>query len=155
MRQPTKMEKFFAYGFMRKGLPLITPLGIAFLLSGCLFNPYPIIEKMVEKDKQDDMSWVPVGFNANGTGGAVAYKFIPTEKTSCRLNLPCTQVEVASKDGCNTLYAQAPLLNGNNVNVGYTNDVTHNIPANGRAILTFTNTNRDAVNMQIPEFKCY
>ena len=140
---------------MQKRLLLITPLGVAFLLSGCLFNPYQIIEKVIEKDKKEDMSWVPKGFNANGTGGAIAYRFIPRESTTCRFNLPCTQVEVVSKDGCSTLYGEAPLLNGNQVNVGYANDMTHNIPPNGRAILTFSNTNQDAVNMEIPEFKCY
>ena len=140
---------------MKKLVLLLTPLSVAALLSGCLYNPYPIIEQALKQEKTQDWSWVPKNFEADLTTGNIAFRYLDSKETRCTFNIPCIQIEVLSKDGCETLYAQAPLLDANGANVGYTNDLTKSVRANGKAILTFKNTTQNAVNIERPKFNCY
>jgi hypothetical protein len=140
---------------MKKLIHLLTPLSVAALLSGCLYNPYPLIEQALKKEKAQDWSWVPKNFEADLTSGNIAFRYLDSKETSCSFNIPCIQIEVLSKDGCETLYAQASLLDANGANVGYANDLTKSVRANGKAILTFKNTTQNAVNIERPKFNCY
>lgn len=137
--------------FTTKELLALFSLGIVLLLTGCLSSPY---SKQDIKEEQD-WSWVPTNFEADLTSGKLAFRYLATKEATCKYNIPCLQIEVISKGGCETLYAQAPLIDSNGTNVGYANDLTKSVPANGRAILTFSNTAENAVSMQRPTFKCY
>lgn len=106
-------------------------------------------------EKVADWSWVPMGFQADLTSGTLAFKQLENTRTNCRLNIPCIQFEVLSKDGCKTLYAVASLIDSNGTNVGYANDLTKNVMANQKTILTFSNTTSTAVDIGRPTFKCY
>ena len=125
------------------------------LLSGCLWVPYSFTKESTKQEEEQDWSWVPKDFQADLRGGKIAYRYLDPSETRCRFNMPCIQVEVVAKDGCETLYAHTSLVDQNGVNVGYANDLTKSVGGRRKAILTFANDTNSAVNIEGTVFKCY
>lgn len=136
-------------------ISIFVAASISALASSCLINSDPLSNETAKSQKVEDWSWVPKNFHLDSASGNIAYRYLKSSEANCKFNMPCIQVEVLARDGCDTLYAQTSLVDANGVNVGYSNDLTKSIGANGKAILTFTNTVSTATNIANTQFKCY
>ena len=83
-------------------------VGILVLFVGCaalIGNNYNNINKESSGDTEiTDNSWVPTGFTAFNNN--VAYKWSEDGSYSCGYADRCIQMEVVSKEGCGSLYAE-------------------------------------------------
>jgi len=99
-----------------------------------------------------DTSWVPDGFTAYNNN--VAYKWSESGTYKCSYGKRCIQMEVVSKNGCGSLYAELTKHDANDNNVGYTNETTSNLRAGGKAILLF-DTFGDFKTFRLSKISCY
>jgi hypothetical protein len=103
-----------------------------------------------------DLSWIPAGFKA--WNEKVAWKYGEQsygEGPDCSSNQSCFQVEIVPKDGCNNLYVSAALLNSDNANIGFTNDLTTGVGAGERAIMTLSTFEDNLDSIRVQEINCY
>jgi hypothetical protein len=114
-------------------------LGILILFGGCaiLFSSsYNEVTKEASgKSEISDKSWIPAGyypFNNN-----IAYKWSNSGTYSCSYGERCIQMEIFSKNGCDSLYVELTKLDAAGNNVGYTNETTSTVKARQKAILKF------------------
>ena len=63
-------------------------------------------------------------------------------------------MEVVSKEGCDSLYAELSKLDAAGNNVGYTNETTSNVAAGQKAILKFE-TYGEFKSFQLSKISCY
>jgi hypothetical protein len=98
-----------------------------------------------------DTSWVLDGFKAYNNN--VAYKWSKSGTYKCSYRQSCIQMEVVSKNGCGSLYAELTKHDANGNNVGYTNETTTNLQPGGKAILLF-NTYGDFDTFRFSKISC-
>ena len=131
-------------------------VGILVLFVGCaalIGNNYNNINKESSGDTEiTDNSWVPTGFTAFNNN--VAYKWSEDGSYSCGYADRCIQMEVVSKEGCGSLYAELSKLDAAGNNVGYTNETTSNVGAGQKAILKFE-TYGEFKSFQLSKISCY
>ena len=131
-------------------------VGILVLFVGCaaLFsNSYNNVTKESSGDVDiSDRSWVPSGYTAFNNN--VAYKWSENGSYSCGYGDRCIQMEVVSKEGCDSLYAELSKLDAAGNNVGYTNETTSNVAAGQKAILKFE-TYGEFKSFQLSKISCY
>lgn len=129
-------------------------IGIGFV--GCVAmigNSYVTQEKETNgESKIDDTSWVPAGYEA--FNNKVAWKWSEDGSYECSHGDSCIQMEVVSKEGCESLYAELTKLDGEGNNVGYTNETTSNLTSGQKAILLF-NTYGDFKSFRVSKISCY
>tara|TARA_S200002703_G_scaffold108245_1_gene94057 strand:- start:1527 stop:1985 length:459 start_codon:yes stop_codon:yes gene_type:complete len=113
----------------------------------------------VEQEKESagkaaikDTSWVPDGFTAYNNN--VAIKWSDSGTYSCSYGDRCIQMEVVSKNGCDSLYGELTKLDSNGNNIGYTNETTSNLQPGQKAILMF-NTYGDVSKFNLSKISCY
>jgi len=99
----------------------------------------------------EDTSWVPKGYTAFNNN--VAWKWSPDGSYKCSYGR-CIQMEVISKEGCGSLYAEASKLDGSGNNVGYTNATTSSLAPKQKALLMFE-TYGDFKTFQLAKISCY
>jgi hypothetical protein len=101
----------------------------------------------------EDTSWVPTGYRA--WNNEIAYKWSDPEAYSCESGDRCWQMEVISKNGCDSFYAELALLDSAGSNVGYTNETTSSLQPNQKAIVQFTTYDSQAVTGNMAKISCY
>lgn len=130
-------------------------VGILFLFGGCAYLFGSSYNKVNEESsgeaKIEDTSWVPSGYTA--FNNSVAWKWSPKGSYNCSYG-SCAQIEVVSKDGCDSLYAEASKLDGAGNNVGYTNATTSRLAPMQKAFLMFE-TYGDFEKFQLSKISCY
>jgi hypothetical protein len=137
---------------------IVGTLGVLFLLMvGCtaLFaNSYNTVQKESSGDVVvDDTSWVPTGYRA--WNNEIAYKWSDAGDYSCESGDRCWQMEVVSKNGCDSFYAELALLDSAGNNVGYTNETTSSLKPNQKAIVQFSTYNDRATTGNMAKISCY
>lgn len=129
-------------------------IGIGFV--GCVAiigNSYLTQEKETKGTAIiDDTSWVPAGFDAYNN--KVAWKWSEDSSYKCSYGDSCVQVEVVSKDGCESLYVELTKVDEAGNNVGYTNETTTNLITGQKAILLF-NLFGDFKSLKLSKISCY
>ena len=141
-------------------------LSEAFPLTDTLWAVFQIDESMedrrVESYESNDISmedirlvesssWVPSGFKYFKND--IAYKWSDHSSFTCDYE-SCQQIEIVSKNGCKSLYAEVNKLDSENNNVGYTNASTTNLAAGQKALLMFRSTG-DFKSFTLSEISCY
>lgn len=99
----------------------------------------------------DDNSWIPKGYSQYDNN--VAFRIRNSSEASCGYRDRCWQMEVVSKNGCDSLYAELTRLGPNKENVGYTNDTTNHLKPGQKAVLTFAAFD-DSRGAQLSEINC-
>jgi hypothetical protein len=137
---------------------IASTISVLFLLMvGCtaLFaNSYNNVQKESAGEVTvDDTSWVPTGYTA--WNNDVAYKFNDGSDFSCDHGERCWQMEVVSKDGCGSLYAELALNDSAGNNVGYTNETTSSLLPKQKALLTFNTYTESAAQGRLAKISCY
>jgi hypothetical protein len=115
----------------------------------------------IQELNTDEPQWQPpAGFTLTSakTGfsesGAVGFRWVPLESVQCKsYQENCTQIEIVSPKGCNSLYVSASFIDDSDRNVGYTNDTTNNLAPNQIARLTLNG--QEGSKMQLGEINCY
>lgn len=98
-----------------------------------------------------DTSWVPAGFSAYNND--VAMKWSDSGSFTCSYGQRCIQMEVVSKEGCNSLYAELSKIDASGNNVGYTNETTSGLAPGQKALMLF-NTFGDFESFSINKISC-
>ena len=101
----------------------------------------------------EDKSWVPEGYTA--FNNKVAFKYSDSGSYSCDRNTRCIQLEVVSKEGCDSLYAEVSELDGNGNNVGYNNETTSGLRVGEKALLKLDTYNDNAETFRLSKMSCY
>jgi len=131
-------------------------VGVLLLFGGCAYlfgSSYnKVNEESTGKAEVEDTSWVPAGYTAFNND--VAWKWSASGSYSCESGR-CSQIEVVSKNGCSSLYAEVSELDGSNNNVGYTNATTSSLQPKQKALLMFRTYNDNAKNFQLSKISCY
>ena len=131
-------------------------VGILVLFVGCasLFsNGYNNATKESSGDVSiADKSWVPTGYSAFNNN--VAYKWSEDGSYSCGYADRCIQMEIVSKKGCDSLYAELTKLDDAGNNMGYTNETTSNVTVGQKAILKFE-TYGNFKSFRLSKISCY
>jgi hypothetical protein len=65
------------------------------------------------------------------------------------------QLEVVPRDGCNTLYVQANILDASDRNIGYINDLTSGVRSGQIALMTMRGSADGWEQTQLNEINCY
>lgn len=114
-------------------------VGILFLFAGCtiLFglSYNKVQEENSGKAEITDRSWVPVGFVPFNNN--IAYRWSEPASYSCAYGDSCTQMEIVSRERCDSLYAELTKLDASGNNVGRTNETASNVEPMQKAILKF------------------
>jgi hypothetical protein len=130
-------------------------IGVILLFGGCAYlfgNSYNQATKESSGDAPiDDTSWIPEGFAP--FNNKVAIKWSEANTFTCSYGR-CAQIEVISKDGCSSLYAEATKVDQAGNNVGFTNATTSNLAPNQKAILMFE-TSGDFKTFEVAKISCY
>lgn len=128
-------------------------LGLFVILGviGSLLPNTPTTTSETGSTSASDTSWVPKGYTPYDEN--VAYRFRESSQINCGYRDSCWQIEVVSKNGCNSLYVELTRLGPNGENVGYTNDTTSNLNAGQKAVLTFSSYDDDKT-AKLSEINC-
>jgi hypothetical protein len=130
-------------------------VGILVLFGGCAYlfgSSYKqVTDESAGETPIEDTSWVPSGFTA--FNNKVAYKWSTSGSYSCSFG-KCAQIEVVSKDGCGSLYAEVSKIDAAGNNVGYTNATTSSLAPNQKALLMFE-TSGEFKTFQLAKISCY
>ena len=130
-------------------------VGILVLFGGCAYLFGSSYNKVNQESSGEatieDTSWVPKGYTAFNNN--VAWKWSPDGSYKCSYGR-CIQMEVISKEGCGSLYAEASKLDGSGNNVGYTNATTSSLAPKQKALLMFE-TYGDFKSFQLAKISCY
>jgi len=111
-----------------------------------------IMEEIMEEIRREKFSsWVPSGFKYFKND--IAYKWSDHSSFTCDYG-SCQQIEIVSKNGCKSLYAEVNKLDSENNNIGYTNASTTNLAAGQKALLMFRSTG-DFKSFTLSEISCY
>jgi hypothetical protein len=142
---------FFALGIVGSLLPENTPMTQA--------SDQPLQEDFSDENSLPHwqppagftLATVKTGFSESGT---VGFRWVPSESAQCKsYQENCTQIEIVSPKGCNSLYVSASFIDDSDRNVGYTNDTTNNLAPNQIAQLTLNA--QEGSKMQLSEINCY
>ena len=130
-------------------------VGILALFGGCAYlfgNSYKqVSDESAGETPIEDTSWVPSGFTA--FNNKVAYKWSESGSYRCSFGR-CAQIEVISKEGCGSLYAEVNKIDGSGNNVGYTNATTSSLAPNQKALLMLETTG-EFETFQLAKISCY
>ena len=100
-----------------------------------------------------DTSWVPDGFTT--FNNKVAYKYAESGSYTCPSRTRCIQMEVVSKDGCDSLYVAMAEVNSSGANVGYHKETRAGLAAGQKAILMPDTYNEAADTFRLSKISCY
>jgi hypothetical protein len=130
--------------------------GILVLFTGCAYLFGSSYNKVVKEGSGEapleDTSWVPAGYKAFNNN--IAWKWSADGSYSCPY-ARCAQIEVVSKNGCSSLYAEASEIDGSNNNVGFTNATTSSLQPNQKAILMFQSFKDNATSYRLSKISCF
>ncbi len=130
---------------------------ILFLFVGCVgmfaVNYNDTVNESEGKNTIKDTSWVPEGFTA--FNNKVAYKYAESGSYTCSRRTRCLQMEVVSKEGCDSLYVEMAEINSSGANVGYNNETTSGLAAGQKAILVLDSYNDAADTFRLSKISCY
>lgn len=143
-------ENSFARGCIGSAVGVLLLFGGCAYLFGSSYNK--VTEESTGKAEVEDTSWVPAGYTAFNND--VAWKWSASGSYSCSYGR-CAQIEVVSKNGCSSLYAEVSELDGSNNNVGYTNATTSSLQPKQKALLMFQSFNDNAKSYQLSKVSCY
>ena len=108
------------------------------------------LEQLTEEDEK--LKWIPAGYTVFDE--KTAYKFSTKGSFTCEYNR-CSQIEIITKENCETLYAELVELDNDGNNVGFTNDMTSNVSAGQKAIMKFDiATDSTAVSGKLSKINC-
>ena len=101
-----------------------------------------------------NLPWYPKGFSTYDTN--VAYRFLTYGKEyKCSYSgAYCWGVELITKTGCSSLYAELTISDSSDRNVGWTNDTANNIRPNEVAVLVFDSFDDGADTGRLSKVSC-
>ena len=130
---------------------------ILFLFVGCVgmfaVNYTDSVNESEGKSTIKDTAWVPDGFTA--FNNKVAYKYAESGSYTCPSRTRCIQMEVVSKDGCDSLYVAMAEVNSSGANVGYHKETRAGLAAGQKAILMPDTYNEAADTFRLSKISCY
>ena len=136
-------------------LILVGGMGFLFFLNyyvGPQIRGEAVNESEVKKAIKDTAR-VPDGFPA--FNNKVAYKYAESGSYTCPSRTRCIQMEVVSKDGCDSLYVAMAEVNSSGANVGYHKETRAGLAAGQKAILMPDTYNEAADTFRLSKISCY
>lgn len=106
-----------------------------------------------------DTSWFTSDFYRWEDGSQLAYTIDRVTDSQCGYGAGCLGIIVQAKNGCpNSLYAEIELLDGSDINVGYSNDSIGSLGAMKKAKLKFHLSDSEISQVKdwnITKISCY
>lgn len=99
--------------------------------------------------------WQPFGYQLFNS--QIAFRFLNPDKKEFRCSYSgsrCWGLEIVTREGCNTLYAELTVLDTSGRNIDYANDVASNVQQNERVVLIFDSFANGADKARLGDVSC-
>jgi hypothetical protein len=105
-------------------------------------------------DEPVDTSWIPSDFNSYAGDDNIAWRWA-TKEFDCDYGDACWSVLVITRDGCpNGMYAEIAIFDKNDIQIGYTNELTTYVSPKQKVRLGFDTFDDNARTASITEINC-
>ena len=101
-------------------------------------------------------NWYPKGYETWYDNSNIAYRWLKGNEFKCDYGDSCWGMMLIARSGCRSgLYVELSLLDRNDVQVGYTNEVLGSALPMQKSKLVFNTFNEEAKYARISEMNCY